>query len=346
MRAVLMHAFGDEGVLRVEEVDAPRPGPGEVAVRVGAVGVSRTRDVATRSGNHPYSRQMVLPHILGGDFAGTVAEVGAGVGASLVGARVAGSAAQTCGECEPCTSGDPDGCLHLSILGIHRRGAYAEVAVVRADAVNRIPDGIPIAEAAAMGADGPLALTQLEVAGVGPGTSFLVTGATGALGATLLALADHLGAQTIATSRRPAEIPADLGATRLDAAGPELTAALLAATDGRGVQAVADNVANPEVFSRYFPALAMKARLVFSGAIGTPELPVLPVPARDLYVKSISLLGVRTARVGDAARFWALVDEGFRLPRGIVHEFPLEQVGEAHARIAAETHLGHTVLLV
>lgn len=346
MRAVLIREFGGEDVLRLEDVEAPRPGPGEALVRVAAVEVSRTRDVATRTGRHPFSQQVTLPHILGGDFAGVVEEVGEGVEPGLVGRRVAASATQTCGECPECLAGRNQRCPRLSLLGVHRRGAYAELAVVQAAVLHPIPDDLSMAAAAAMAADGPIAMTQLDVAAVGRGDSVLVTGVTGALGTTLAALGAELGADVIGLSRRPEAIPAGLEMTRLDVADPDLTETLLGLTGGAGVSAAVDNVAAPDAFAAYFPALAIGARIVVSGAIGTPQLPVLPVPAAPLYVKSISLLGVRTTTPRDDRRFWELVGDGFRLPPGLVHELPLEQVAEAHALISAGAHLGHTVLTV
>ena len=89
MRAVVMRGFGDPGVLEIEDVPDPSPQRGEALVRVAAVEVSRTRDVAARSGRHPFSRQITLPHVLGGDFAGVVEAVGDGVDPALAGQRVA-----------------------------------------------------------------------------------------------------------------------------------------------------------------------------------------------------------------------------------------------------------------
>ena len=104
-----------------------------------------------------------------------------------------------------------------------------------------------------MAADGPIAFTQLEVAGVGKDTPLLVTGVTGALGSTLVALADRLGAHVLGISRRPAEMPPALPlAARLDASDPELTAALGAA-GGDGIAAAVDNVANPARLREVLP---------------------------------------------------------------------------------------------
>jgi NADPH:quinone reductase-like Zn-dependent oxidoreductase len=347
MRAVVMRDFGDEDVLALDDVRDPEPGPGEALVRVRAVEVSRTRDVATRTGRHPFSRQVSLPHVLGGDFAGVVEKVGPDVDASLLGQRVAAPATRTCGTCAACQAGREHQCLQLTMLGIHRWGSYAELAAVPAASLHAIPADLSMAEAAAMAATGPVAFTQLQVGEVSSGTWVLITGATGALGTTLTALATELGARAIGLSRRPSAIPAQLDlAGSVDVSEDDLAGELLRLTDGAGVATAIDNVAAGDVFARYFTALAVGARIVVSGAIGTNELPVLPVPAAPLYLRSVSLLGVRTTTPRDTGRFWARVRDGFRLPPELLHELPLTAAADAHARIAGGARIGHTVLRV
>ena len=344
MRAVVMREFGPEDVLQLEQVPEPSPSPGQVLVRVAAVEVSRTRDIATRTGKHPFSRAVTLPRILGGDFSGTIVAVGEGVDEGRVGERVAVSNTETCGRCEACRSGQQERCLDLTLLGIHRDGSYAELATIAAANAHPIPDDLSLAEAAALAADGSIAFTQLEVAGVGPGTELLVTGVTGALGSTLAALASRIGARVLGLSRRPEAIPAGLELTAVDATDPELTETLTGA-DRRRPRRRGRQRRQPRRLRRLLPGAEVGARVVFSGAIGTPELPVLPVPAAPLYVKSISLLGVRTTTPADRGRFWDLVADGFRLP-------PRPDRGAAagakrrrrRRRSIAGTHLGHTLL--
>jgi L-gulonate 5-dehydrogenase len=328
MRAVVMREFGAADVLAHEDVEPPAPGPGEAAVRVGAVAVSRTRDVATRSGHHPFSSQVTLPHVLGGDFAGVVESVGAGVDPALVGVPVAVACSITCGVCEPCADRREAQCSSLEILGVHRWGSYAELVAVPAVNAHPLPVGLPMAQAAALAANGPVALAQLDVGRVQAGRWVLVTGVTG-------------------LSRRPASVPLELGVEeRLDATDPMLTTALLELTAGAGVDVVIDNVAEPDAFERYFAALTPGGRVVFSGAIGTPELPVLAVPAAVLYLRSLSLLGVRTATRRHVAAFWREVGEGFRLPSSLIETFPLEAAPDAHARVAGGDAVGAVVLTV
>lgn len=346
MRAVLMRDFGGEQVLELADVETPNAGPGEALVRVGAVEVSRTRDVATRTGAHPFSRQVALPHVLGGDFAGVVEAVGPGVEPSLVGRRVAGSCTITCGACPACLAGREALCARLSMLGIHHWGSYAELVRLPAANLHQIPAGLSMAEAAALAATGPIALAQLAAGVVVGGTEILVTGVTGALGSMLAALAGRLGARVVGLSRRPDAIPEELPlAARLDATREDLADALLECTSGAGIGVAVDNVADARTFAGYFPALALGGRVVVSGAIGAAELPVLAVPAAALYIRSLSLLGVRTAGASDAARFWALVSEGFRAPPGLVRELPLESAAAAHAAVAGG-RVGHTVLVL
>ncbi len=345
MRAVVMRAFGSPEVLEVNDVQDPVPAEGEVLVRVRAVEVSSTRDLGTRSGNHPFSQQVTLPHVLGGDFAGVVESVGAGVGARLIGQRVAVSSSVTCGSCEACRTGREAQCLRLQMIGIHRWGSYAELAAVPAANVREVPAGMSFPEAAALAATGPIAFAQLNAGLVRTGTWLLVPGATGALGTTLVALGTALGARVVAMSRRPEAVPAVLRPqARLAGSDGELAARLLALTADAGIDLVVDNVASGADFARYYPALAVGGRIVFSGAIGTPEQTTLQVPARPLYLRSQSLLGLRTSSLRDVAAFWDLADAGFRLSDELITQLPLERAAEAHASLAG--NVGHLVLTI
>jgi NADPH:quinone reductase-like Zn-dependent oxidoreductase len=252
MRAMVMRMLGEPSVLRMEEIATPTPGPGEVVVRVAAVEVSRSRDVATRSGHHPYSGQLTLPHILGGDFAGIVAAVGAGVDTSLIGSRVAVMNHQTCGTCAACRAEREDDCSALTMLGIHRPGSYAEYARVSAAQVHRLPEDIDLGEAAALAATGPVALTQLVAGHVETGTTVLLTGMSGALASTLATLARARGARVVGLSRRPDEIDPALEVTVLDLARPDLADRIVAATGG-GPRVVVDNICVPAIFDTYYP---------------------------------------------------------------------------------------------
>ncbi len=144
MRAVLMETFGEPEVLRLVDVPAPRPAAGELVVNVEAVSINRSFDLlARRDGNN---RNIVLPHVLGADPAGTVATVGDGVEEFSPGDRVAVSSTIQCGQCRECADGDEASCRAPVNMGVHRWGGYAEQVAAPAASVYRIPDGISAAE--------------------------------------------------------------------------------------------------------------------------------------------------------------------------------------------------------
>lgn len=342
-----MRRFGAPDVLEIEQVPTPTPAAGEALVRVGAVEVSRTRDVATRTGRHPFSQQVTLPHVLGGDFAGVVEAVGEGVDAALVGRRVAAMNTHTCGHCVACRSGREYECADLRMVGIHRWGSYAEYAAVPVGSLHELPDDVSLVDAAALAATGPIALTQLRVVAVPEGGTLLVTGISGALATVIAALAPSFGVRVLGLTRRAALVPSSLDVEVLETTVPDLTEAIRAATGGTGPDGVIDNVGTPDVFDRYFPALVNGARVVVSGAIGVRgELPTVSVPLASFYVRSLSLLGVRTATAQTTLDFWAAVRSGFRLPAGLVHETPLADAALAHAALTDGAAFGHTVLVV
>src|SRR5712692_5137197 len=122
MKAVVIHEFGPPEVMRLEEILTPAPGPDEVLIRVHAVSVNRTLDLAVRAGT--YAFVPALPHVLGVDPSGVVAAVGPGVTAPKVGDRVV-----TLQFVRP-----PAPNSFPVILGLHVWGGYAEYVKVPATA--------------------------------------------------------------------------------------------------------------------------------------------------------------------------------------------------------------------
>jgi NADPH:quinone reductase-like Zn-dependent oxidoreductase len=187
---------------------------------------------------------------------------------------------------------------------------------------------------------------QLREARLNAGDKVIVTGVTGALASVLAMLAPAFGVQAIGLSRRVAQTAVSLNATVLDSSRVDLAQAIVDACGGERPNAAIDNVSSPEMFDQYFPVLRNGARIIVSGAIGTPDLPVLRVPAQPMYTRSISLIGIRTADYSAIREFWGLVRDGFRLPHDILHEQPLETAATAHRRLADGTATGHTILRV
>lgn len=105
-------------------------------------------------------------------------------------------------------------------------------------------------------------------------------------------------------------------------------------------------MSSPDVFDHYFPVLRNGARIVVSGAIGTPDLPVLRVPAASMYIRSIALIGVRSADLRAIRDFWQLVLDGFRIPANLLHATPLADAANTHDRIINGNATGNNVLTV
>src|SRR3989475_3582307 len=137
-------------VLRVEEIATPVPGPGEVLIRVHAVSVNRTLDLAVRAGTYP--ARAALPHILGVDPSGVVTAVGNGVTARKVGDRVATRQLLR----PPTETAGP------MILGVHAWGGYAEYVKVPVDMTHTIPDGLDFVTATVVARHGPTPPSMLR----------------------------------------------------------------------------------------------------------------------------------------------------------------------------------------
>jgi len=173
MKAVVLRAYGDVDQLSYEEVERPRPGAGEVLLRIAAASVNPI-DWKLRSGAMKQFMPLELPTIPGYDMAGEIAELGPGVSSFKVGQRVMAVASRT----------------------------YAEHAVVKADVLTLIPSALSLEEAAAL----PLVTltgAQLIERGIKPktGQSIVLSGALGGVGRTAAYVADQHKAQVIAAVR-------------------------------------------------------------------------------------------------------------------------------------------------
>ncbi|MCW2820129.1 MAG: NADPH:quinone reductase [Marmoricola sp.] len=226
MKAVRFHEFGEAAVLRVEDVEDPTPGPGEVLVRVAATSFNGV-DAGIRGGWLQGPFPVALPHTPGVDVAGTVSALGAGVTLFEVGQPVVG------------------------FLPMVPDGAAAELVVAPAEVLAAAPVAVPLTDAAALPLVGLTAWQALtEHAQVEAGQRVLVVGASGGVGAYAVQLAHHLGAHVTATaSARHADRVRDLGAdevvdhTRVDVAtavaGPVDVVLNLAPTDPATLAALA-----------------------------------------------------------------------------------------------------------
>jgi len=341
MHAVVFTRFGGPEVLEVAEVPVPAVGAGEVLVRVAAVSVGRLLDLTARAGTHPYAR-FVLPHMLGAEHAGTVAAVGDGVHEVKAGDRVAVFPVLTCGSCRACREGATEACPRLQIMGVHRPGAYAEYTVVPAANVHVLPAGLDPCTAAGLALAGPVAYNQLSQAGLRPEDWVLVQGGSSALGSLTAALAVHLGARVIGTSRFAGkrERMLEIGMiAAVDSASPAFVEEVLALTGGAGVNIAVDNLGDERVFEETLAVLGTRGTVVTSGAFlgQKPRLDLM-----RLYSRCQRIIGVRTGNAASAAALWREVDRGFRPV--VDRAFPARRAADAHRYLEQDSSMGRVVL--
>ena len=331
MKAIVIRQFGDPSVLNLEDVSQPALEAGEIAIKVRAVTVNQTLDVALRAGK--YARRPPLPHVPGSDGAGEVAAVASDVKSLKVGDRVV---------CHPIVGRQPSGALKL--LGVDTWGTYADFVKVPASTVQIVPDTLDFITAAVVGRHGPLAFTQLrDRAQVKPGEWVLVMGATGGLGSTLVQAAKYLGARVIAAAGSDERVAAavQLGADEgINYRSQDLTVEARRITNGAGVNVVLDNIGDPVTFPKALASLAFQGRLVTAGGHGGGNV---PLDVKYLYLNVITIVGNPIDTPDNFKLALKLAAEG-KLKVLIDKVLPLKDARRAHEIVEQRSGIGKVVL--
>src|SRR5262249_15818655 len=267
MKAIVIHHYGPPDVLKYENVPDPEPRAGEIRIRIHAATVNRVLDVSLRAGNER-ARGPVLPLIPGVDCAGVVDALGAGVTRWRAGMRVAAAGVM---PLDICREEDDDYAGPTGMMGIKRPGGFAEMVAVPACAAIELPDQLDFHHAAVVMRHVPTAWNLLvNVAELKAGETVLIMGAGGNLGSIGIQIAKNvIGAKVIAAagSDERVKMGLDLGADHaVNYNSRDLQAEVMALTGGKGVDVLYDNIANPKVLPKAFPAIRFARRLVAAGA--------------------------------------------------------------------------------
>ncbi len=193
------------GTIEFRQVPAPKPGPGEVLIRMKRIGVCGS-DIHVYHGKHPFTS---YPVVQGHEVSGQIAEVGAGVRGFQPGDKVTLIPQVTCGKCYPCTHGDYHICDHLKVMGFQTTGAASELFAVEAGKVLKLPEGMSF-EQGAMVEPVAVGAHALRRGGGTRDRKILVLGA-GPIGNLTAQVARGLGASRVMIT--------DLSDARLDIAG-------------------------------------------------------------------------------------------------------------------------------
>jgi putative PIG3 family NAD(P)H quinone oxidoreductase len=322
MRAVVLRSYGGPEVLGIEEVADPVPGPEEVLVDVVATALNRA-DLLQRMGLYPGPPAAV--EIPGLEYAGVVAAVGE--------------------RCRDLDVGD-------HVMGIVGGGAYAERIAVHERQVLRVPEHVPLADAAAIPEVFITAWDALVLqGGLTSGRWALVHAGASGVGTAAIQIAKAIGARIMVTcSAGKIDACLALGADRaVDYAAHDFVAHTREATGGRGADVILDVIGGDYV-ARNLDAVAVQGRIVQVGLLASGTA---TVNVGKLLAKRAALIGtVLRARpieekIAVTRRFAAevlpLFDAGALHPV-VDRRFPLDRIGDAHEYLASNVSVGKVLI--
>jgi NADPH2:quinone reductase len=318
MRVVMCEAYGKPETLVMRDIASPEPGPGEVKIRLRARGVSFA-DVLRVAGE--YHVKTAPPFIPGGEAAGEVIALGAGVAGLAVGDRV------LCG------------------------GGFAEETVQPARSVIRLPASVAFETAASFRSSYATALYALQRGRLKAGETLLVHGAAGGVGLATVDVGKLMGARVIATARNPErlEICRKLGADHVIDYSGGFRDEVLKLTEGRGADVIVDPVGG-DVFDESMRAVAPFGRILIVGFTGgRPGL----AKTNHLLVKDAEVIGFTIGALARLDPAWA--DRNLEtlirwLGAGRIapyhsHALPLEKAADALRLITGRQVIGKVVLV-
>jgi L-iditol 2-dehydrogenase len=271
--------------MELKRLPVPAPGPGEALLQVTAAGICGSE----LSGYLGHNSLRKPPLVMGHEFAGTVAALGAGPSALHEGQLVTVNPLLWCRQCDLCLRGLHNLCRRRRIVGIHCPGAFAEFVLVPQDACNALNAGVT-AVTGALAEPLACSLRAWEVSQARVGDAILIMGA-GTIGLALLAVARQAGAAPI--------VVADINPGRLATArrwGAETVinpreadpvAAVLSVTEGRGVESAFDCVGSAGTRTAAVRSVRPGGRAVF---VGLHEAEY-PLPTNDLVRSEVQICG-------------------------------------------------------
>ncbi len=326
MKAIRVNAYGGPEVLRLEEIETSRPGPGQALVRLAAAGVNFV-DVYYRRGAFPMTvSPPSLPFTPGLEAAGVVEAVGDGVTNVKPGDRVAYT---------------------------HQRGAYAEASVVEAGRLIPLPEDFSFEQGAALTLQGLTAHFLIhEFRPPKPGDVVLVHAAAGGMGLLLVQWARHLGARVIGTvsTQEKARVAEEAGADDVILyTQRDFAAETNRLTNGHGADLIIDGVAQT-TFAGNLEAAAVRGHIVLYGLASGPAAPIAPESLRphSLTVSGGALRNYMRTREELLHRAQAVI-EALRagwLRLRIDRVLPLELAAEAHRLLENRQTMGKLILRI
>jgi D-arabinose 1-dehydrogenase-like Zn-dependent alcohol dehydrogenase len=320
MKAAVMHRVGTQ--LAIEDRPTPRIGPHEVLIQTKTCGICGT-DLHILDG-HGYVPQ--LPHILGHEPAGVVAEIGSEVTGLKPGDRVVPHLFITCNQCYFCRTGRQQQCANLSgIIGVLVDGAFAEYFKAPAANFFRLPDTIPF-DMGGLAADAVVtSVHAFRRSGLTIAESAAIIGA-GGIGQVLVQILKHAGVHVLALSRSRVklDIAKQLGAAMaVDPAALDETQGLQEFS-ADGVTCVFDCVGTSESMRLAARLVRKCGRIVMIGE----EPQCAPVTSTEIAQRELEIIGSRNGTRQDMVEAINLLEKAVVKPV-IAARFPLDDINHA-----------------
>ncbi len=337
MKQIVITKYGGTDVLTIQERKDPEPLPGEVRIKVKAIGVNFA-DILARKGLYPDAPKP--PCVVGYEVSGIVEAVGQGVESSRVG---------------------------QSVLALTRFNGYSEKLCVPATNAFAIPGSLDFDRAAAIAVNYLTAYQLICVmGGLKKGESVLIHNAGGGVGLAALDISLHLEATTFGTSsvgkhsfleQRGLNYP-------IDYRNQDFLSSIMSLTDGKGVELVIDPIGGKN-WKKSYRALRSTGRLGMFGVSAVTESTMgrlfqfINLIAHMPWYNPLGLMNANKSVFGvDLVHMWNErnklagwmqeilkgLEEGWIRPH-VDRTFPLEQAGEAHAYIEARKNIGKIVLV-
>jgi NADPH2:quinone reductase len=319
MKAIRVHEFGPSSVMKLEEVEDPRPGPHQVVVAVKAAGVNPV-DTYVRSGSYARKKPS-LPYTPGFDGAGVVESVGPEVRSVKPGDRVY---------------------TNSSISG-----TYAAKSLCTDDSVLPLPAHVSFEQGAGVWVPYATAHRALfDVAKVRPAETVLVHGGSGGVGTAALQIARAFGLRTIGSAGTDKGLQQikDQGAIALNHHDAGFTEKVSAATEGRGPDIILEMLANVNL-AKDLGMIAPRGRIVIIGNRGTIEINPRDAMGKDAAIFGMMLLNITPE---ETSRIAAALNAGLEakvLNPIVGRKFPLAEAPQAHDAVLAPGALGKIVLI-
>lgn len=323
-----------QGKGRIESMDraTPNESPGEVLVRVLAVGICGT-DLTIYQGKFDSARS-IPPMIPGHEICGLIEGIGEGVEGWAIGERVALDPLIPCGRCYACSRGFPHVCTSLKILGVDRDGGFAEFVTVAAGRLHRLPGGMSDVEGALV-EPVAVAVHDVRLGGLAVGDSALVVGG-GPIGLLIAMVARAAGSRRVAVSEvngYRSGIARDLGFETYDPTNRGFSERVREEFDKEGPDLAFDATGSAAGYQSAIDSVRVRGRIV---QVGIPKGP-FEVDLRRLNFAEISIVGTRVYSPDDITRAIELL-AGKRIEaEKLASVHPLKECGRLLAELGSGT---------